>query len=37
MEEDNTFIEDESIVLEDSEQSSVDDYQTNNIIPWILN
>ena len=35
MEEDNTFIEDESIVLEDSEQSSVDDYQTNNIIPYI--
>ena len=35
MEEDNTFIEDESIVLEDSEQSSIDDYQTNNIIPYI--
>ena len=35
MEEENTFIEDESIVLEDSEQSSIDDYQTNNIIPYI--
>ena len=35
MDEDNTFIEDESIVLEDSEQSSIDDYQTNNIIPYI--
>ena len=35
MEEDNTFIEDESIVLEDSEESDVDDYRTNNIIPYI--
>ena len=35
MDEDNTFIEDESIVLEDSEQSSIDDYRTNNIIPYI--
>ena len=36
MEEDNTFIEDESIALEDTEQSSVDDYKTNNIIPYIM-
>ena len=36
MEEDNTFIEDESIVLEDSDESSVDDYKTNNIIPYIV-
>ena len=35
MEEDNTFIEDESIVLEDTDKSSVDDYKTNNIIPYI--
>ena len=35
MEEDNIFIEDESIVLEDTEQSSIDDYKTNNIIPYI--
>jgi len=35
MEEDNIFIEDESIVLEDTDQSSIDDYKTNNIIPYI--
>ena len=35
MEEDNTFIEDESIVLEDTDESNVDDYKTNNIIPYI--
>ena len=35
MEDDNTFIEDESIVLEDTDDSSVDDYKTNNIIPYI--
>jgi hypothetical protein len=35
MEEDNTFIEDESIVLEDTDESTVDDYNTNNIIPYI--
>ena len=35
MEENNIFIEDESIVLEDTEQSSIDDYKTNNIIPYI--
>ena len=35
MEEDNIFIEDESIVLEDTDESSVDDYKTNNIIPYI--
>ncbi|MAJ43742.1 MAG: hypothetical protein CBC83_02395 [Flavobacteriales bacterium TMED123] len=35
MEEDNTFIEEESIALEDSNQSSLDDYKTNNIIPYI--
>ena len=36
MEEDNTFIEDESIVLEDTDESSVDDAKTNNIIPYIV-
>jgi len=36
MEEDNTFIEDESIVLEDTDESSVDDAKTNNIIPYII-
>ena len=35
MEEDNIFIEDESIVLEDTDESSVDDSKTNNIIPYI--
>ena len=36
MEEDNVFIEDESIVLEDTEESSVEDDKTNNIIPYII-
>jgi len=36
MEEDNTFIEDESIVLEDTDESSIDDAKTNNIIPYIV-
>jgi len=36
MEEDNIFIEDESIVLEDTDESSVDDAKTNNIIPYIV-
>ena len=36
MEEDNVFIEDESIVLEDTEDSSTEDYKTSNIIPYIM-
>ena len=36
MEEDNIFIEDESIVLEDTDESSIDDAKTNNIIPYIV-
>ena len=37
MEEDTEgFIEDDAIVLEDSEDSTVDDAQTANIIPFIM-
>ena len=37
MAEDNdNFIEDDAIALEDSDDSSIDDVDTSNIIPFII-
>ena len=30
------FIEDDAIVLDDTEESSIEDYKTSNIIPFIM-